>query len=166
MSVLGPDGRYTYVYMCASGDTCMCMRVCMRICICMRVCMRMCMCIHVCMRMAKAAVSFFLSLSFSLSLSRTLALSFSLTLSHTLSPARTLSPSLYEWAVGDVKTLFSLSLSHSLSPSHSLLSLPLSFSLIRRFGEVGGWGRVTFSKKLMSPTPRRKWYLTTGRRAH
>jgi len=25
--------------------------------------------------------------------------------------------------------------------------------------EVGGWG-------LMSPTPRRKWYLTTGRRAH
>ena len=32
--------------------------------------------------------------------------------------------------------------------------------------EVGGWGRVPFSKKLMSPTPRRKWYLTTGRRAH
>ena len=33
-------------------------------------------------------------------------------------------------------------------------------------GEVGGWGRVPFSKNLMSPTPRRKWYLTTGRRAH
>ena len=32
--------------------------------------------------------------------------------------------------------------------------------------EVGGWGRVPFSKKLMSPTPRRKWYLTTGRRDH
>ena len=34
------------------------------------------------------------------------------------------------------------------------------------YGEVGGWGRVPFSKNLMSPTPRRKWYLTTGRRAH
>ena len=33
-------------------------------------------------------------------------------------------------------------------------------------GEEEGWGRVPFSKKLMSPTPRRKWYLTTGRRAH
>jgi len=33
-------------------------------------------------------------------------------------------------------------------------------------GEVGGWGRVPFLKKSMSPTPRRKWYLTTGRRAH
>jgi len=32
--------------------------------------------------------------------------------------------------------------------------------------EVGGWGRVPFSKNLMSPTPRRKWYLTTERRAH
>ena len=32
--------------------------------------------------------------------------------------------------------------------------------------EVGGWGRVPFSRNLMSPTPRRKWYLTTGRRAH
>ena len=34
------------------------------------------------------------------------------------------------------------------------------------YREVGGWGRVPFSKKLMSPTPRRKWYFTTGRRAH
>jgi len=33
-------------------------------------------------------------------------------------------------------------------------------------GEVGGWGRVPFPRNLMSPTPRRKWYLTTGRRAH
>ena len=35
-----------------------------------------------------------------------------------------------------------------------------------RDGEVGGWGRVPFSKNLMKPTPRRKWYLTTGRRFH
>jgi len=33
-------------------------------------------------------------------------------------------------------------------------------------GEVGGWGRVPFSRNFMKPTPRRKWYLTTGRRAH
>jgi len=32
--------------------------------------------------------------------------------------------------------------------------------------EVGGWGRVPFSRNLMKPTPRRKWYLTTGRRFH
>ena len=32
--------------------------------------------------------------------------------------------------------------------------------------EVGGWGRVPFSRNLTSPTPRRKWYLTTGRRFH
>jgi len=32
--------------------------------------------------------------------------------------------------------------------------------------EVGGWGRDPFSRHLMSPTPRRKWYLTTGRRFH
>ena len=34
------------------------------------------------------------------------------------------------------------------------------------WGEVGGWGRVPFSRNFMSPTPRRKWYSTTGRRAH
>ena len=34
------------------------------------------------------------------------------------------------------------------------------------WGEVGGWGRVPFSRNLMSPTPRRKWYLTTGRKFH
>ena len=53
--------------------------------------------------------------------------------------------------------------SHSRTPS----SQPhiYTHSLARR-GEVGGWGRVPFSRNLMSPTPRRKWYLTTGRRAH
>jgi len=30
----------------------------------------------------------------------------------------------------------------------------------------GGLGSSTIYKNLMSPTPRRKWYLTTGRRAH
>ena len=35
---------------------------------------------------------------------------------------------------------------------------------IRR--EVGGWGRDPFSRNFMKPTPRRKWYLTTGRRFH
>ena len=30
----------------------------------------------------------------------------------------------------------------------------------------GGLGSSTISKNLMSPTPRRKWYLTTGRRFH
>jgi len=42
----------------------------------------------------------------------------------------------------------------------------LSASVPALEGEVGGWGRVPFSKNLMSPTPRRKWYFTTGRRAH
>ena len=35
---------------------------------------------------------------------------------------------------------------------------------IRKRG--GGLGSSTIFKNLMSPTPRRKWYLTTGRRAH
>jgi len=39
-----------------------------------------------------------------------------------------------------------------------------TMSLKERGG--GGWGRVPFSRNLMSPTPRRKWYLTTWRRAH
>jgi len=30
----------------------------------------------------------------------------------------------------------------------------------------GGLGSSIIFKNLMSPTPRRKWYLTTGRRAH
>ena len=33
-------------------------------------------------------------------------------------------------------------------------------------GEVGGWGRDPFWRNFMKPTPRRKWYLTTGRRFH
>jgi len=33
-------------------------------------------------------------------------------------------------------------------------------------GEVGGWGRDPFSRNFMKPTPRRKWYLSTGRRFH
>ena len=41
-----------------------------------------------------------------------------------------------------------------------------SFHMCARGREVGGWGRVPFSRNLMSPTPRRKWYLTTGRRFH
>jgi len=41
------------------------------------------------------------------------------------------------------------------------------YSLTRdRVGEVGGWGRDPFSRNFMKPTPRRKWYLTTGRRFH
>ena len=31
---------------------------------------------------------------------------------------------------------------------------------------VGGWGRDPFSRNFMKPTPRRKWYLTTGCRFH
>jgi len=46
---------------------------------------------------------------------------------------------------------------------YRIFLLPLLFA---SRGEVGGWGRVPFSRNLMSPTPRRKWYLTTGRRAH
>ena len=42
--------------------------------------------------------------------------------------------------------------------------LPRSMSPMTRRG--GGLGSSTIFKNLMSPTPRRKWYLTTGRRAH
>jgi len=42
----------------------------------------------------------------------------------------------------------------------------LRMSRSLRWGEVGGWGRVPFSRNLMKPTPHRKWYLTTGRRFH
>jgi len=42
----------------------------------------------------------------------------------------------------------------------------VSSGLFKWTREVGGWGRVPFSRNLMSPTPRRKWYLTTGRRFH
>jgi len=45
-----------------------------------------------------------------------------------------------------------------------LYRISISACSLRR--EVGGWGRDPFSRNLMSPTPRRKWYLTTGRRFH
>jgi len=56
----------------------------------------------------------------------------------------------------------------SITPHSPVLSLLLTSRKLRfmRRGEVGGWGRVPFSRNLMSPTPRRKWYLTTGRRFH
>ena len=47
------------------------------------------------------------------------------------------------------------------------MTIKLSFQKsIWRSREVGGWGRVPFSRNSMSHTPRRKWYLTTGRRFH
>ena len=56
---------------------------------------------------------------------------------------------------------------HLLFDSGEALIEPAAGSIQEKLrGEVGGWGRVTFSRNLMSPTPRRKWYLTTGRRAH
>ena len=53
--------------------------------------------------------------------------------------------------------------------AHTNVNRPLQKKSARECAyarEVGGWGRVPFSRNLMSPTPRRKWYLTTGRRAH
>ena len=41
-----------------------------------------------------------------------------------------------------------------------------SCAWIVMFGEEGGWGRDPFSRNFMEPTPRRKWYLTTGRSFH
>ena len=46
------------------------------------------------------------------------------------------------------------------------MHIPTKSPMYKYRGEVGGWGRVPFSRNLMSPTPRRKWYLTTGRRFH
>jgi len=56
---------------------------------------------------------------------------------------------------------------HSTPPairSRAFILYSLFWSQIQR--EVGGWGRDPFSRNLMSPTPRRKWYLIMGRRAH
>jgi len=39
-------------------------------------------------------------------------------------------------------------------------------SFVEWVREVGGWGRDPFSRNFMKPTPRRKWYLTTGRSFH
>jgi len=59
------------------------------------------------------------------------------------------------------------SLTHMCHDSHicatTIHTAPLS-SLLNR--EVGGWGRDPFSRNFMKPTPRRKWYLATGRRFH
>ena len=46
------------------------------------------------------------------------------------------------------------------------LFLPVPKSCTDLDREVGGWGRDPFSRNFMKPTPRRKWYLTTGRRFH
>ena len=47
-------------------------------------------------------------------------------------------------------------------------SIPLALNLSShiRTTRGGGLGSSTIFKNLMSPTPRRKWYLSTGRRAH
>jgi len=52
----------------------------------------------------------------------------------------------------------------------NFLSLPITFERLYTTYILcmsgGGLGSSTIFKNLMSPTPRRKWYLTTGRRAH
>jgi len=66
-----------------------------------------------------------------------------------------------EYAIGERVLHRETLLTHSTSPDSGAKTL----ATISK-GEVGGWGRVPFSRNLMSPTPRRKWYLKTGRRAH
>jgi len=63
----------------------------------------------------------------------------------------------YVWYVTWVVCVMSTHITH-MTVTHTKIRL--------RCREVGGWGRVPFSRNLMSPTPSRKWYLTTGRRAH
>jgi len=66
-----------------------------------------------------------------------------------------------------IKSLFII-ISH-LVVSHLTISHFITGVLLRRLDpwrEVGGWGRDPFSRNFMKPTPRRKWYLTTGRRFH
>ena len=48
---------------------------------------------------------------------------------------------------------------------HDLFAVT-QFAALNTVQRGGGLGSSTISKNLMSPTPRRKWYLTTGRRAH
>ena len=55
---------------------------------------------------------------------------------------------------------------HSCTPTSDAAPPWILNTYICMTREVGGWGRDPFSRNLMSPTPRRKWYLTTGRRAH
>jgi len=49
---------------------------------------------------------------------------------------------------------------------HIGMYINMCVSVSHIHGEVGGWGRDPFSRNFMKPTPRRKWYLTTGRRFH
>ena len=46
------------------------------------------------------------------------------------------------------------------------VSLRLTHQIDTQHMRGRGLGSSTISKNLMSPTPRRKWYLATGRRAH
>jgi len=73
------------------------------------------------------------------------------------------------------KSDLQLKASHGSSPPFRLRYLSVATGIA--FGEEerwqkrysargGGLGWSTIFKNLMSPTPRRKWYLTTGRRAH
>ena len=57
---------------------------------------------------------------------------------------------------------------HQTTSLHDYTVFTLSLSCRRSCagGRGGGLGSSTICKNLMSPMPRRKWYLTTGRRAH
>jgi len=102
----------------------------------------------------------FLSLSLSLSVSVSVSLSLSGSFSVCLSLSRcvcvSLSPYLAPFA--------SLTLSSGPFPPPLVFSLPSIARPYQRRG--GGLGSSTIFKNLLNPTPRRKWYLTTGRRFH
>jgi len=86
----------------------------------------------------------------------------------------TVSCSVVAWCVSHCH-----SLQHTTTHCNTLQQINCSIPTAQR-REVGGWGRdpkqctgrggrlgsSTIFKNLMSPTPHRKWYLTTGRRAH
>ena len=62
---------------------------------------------------------------------------------------------------------FCVSVSASVSVSVSIyVCVSVSDQIVCTMWRGGGLGSSTIFKNLMSPTPRRKWYLTTGRRAH
>ena len=65
--------------------------------------------------------------------------------------------SYYRWSIPPASSLFFVCRFFFWFAYH------ISFHLFMR---GGGLGSSTIFKNLMSPTPRRKWYLTTGRRAH
>ena len=63
-------------------------------------------------------------------------------------------------------TIFNASIAASISTKHiykTYTYMCIHNTIRRRGGELGS---STIFKNLMSPTPHRKWYLTTGRRAH